>query len=184
MKPEWKLHWADHTVLQKLQQMQSALLIAQIPYVPVQLYSNASKFGAGCALLQHREDKDYPILYDSFLFTKTQRQYGTYKRELCALVEFCRRHRHFFYTSTVFTDHMPLTWFLTGQGHEGIYARWVTELRVLNIRIEYIEGARNGAADGLSRTIFPSQDCDNDKIEPWGHVELEMQRRQEGSKAC
>lgn len=32
MQPEWKLHWADHTVLQKLQQIQSAFLIAQIPY--------------------------------------------------------------------------------------------------------------------------------------------------------
>ncbi|KAF4509430.1 hypothetical protein G6O67_003606 [Ophiocordyceps sinensis] len=119
------------------------------------LYTDASKFGAGCALLQHREEQDFPILYDSFLFTKTQRQYGTYKRELCALVEFCRRHRHFFCgrsLSTVYTDHMPLTWFLTGQGHEGIYARWVTELRVLNITIKYIEGARNGAADGLSRS--------------------------------
>lgn len=132
------------------------------PDLPTQLWSDASGYGAGCVVMQHRDGTDYPLLYDSFLFTQTQRNYSTYKRELCAITEFCRRHKRHFQspiTSTVYTDHKPLTWFLTSANHEGIYARWVTELRVLNIKIEYIAGRRNQAADALSRTIFPDVDC-------------------------
>ncbi|PHH85636.1 hypothetical protein CDD83_146 [Cordyceps sp. RAO-2017] len=132
----------------------------------VQMYSDASGYGGGCVILQSRmqdgKQVTVPILYDSFLLTKTQRGYGTYKRELCVLAEFCRRHKHYFLareTSVIYTDHMPLTWFLDGGNHEGIYARWVTELRTLNVVIKYIEGKRNAAADALSRTIFPDDDC-------------------------
>lgn len=56
-----------------------------------------------------------PILYDSFLLLKHQRHYGTYKREFFGIVEFCRKHNHYFYsreTYTTYTDHMPLTRFL------------------------------------------------------------------------
>ncbi|KAF7550335.1 hypothetical protein G7046_g8046 [Stylonectria norvegica] len=132
---------------------------------PVQLYSDASGFGAGCVILQMKDGVLVPILYDSFLFTKCQRNYGTYKRELCAIMEFCRRHGHFFGSfqlSTIFTDHKPLTWFITSSQHDGIYARWVTELRLLRVEIKFIEGKRNAAADGLSRTVFPSKDCEED----------------------
>ncbi|PHH59091.1 hypothetical protein CDD82_2555 [Ophiocordyceps australis] len=83
-----------------------------VPDRAIKLYSDASGFGAGCVILQDRPvalvsgggessgardpvedpiETAVPILYDSFLFTKTQRAYGTYKKELCAIVEFCRR---------------------------------------------------------------------------------------------
>lgn len=133
--------------------------------LPVEMYSDASGFGGGCVIVQVRDKIPYPILYDSFLFTKTQRNYSTYKRELCAVVEFCRRHRYYFQsilTSVIFTDHKLLTWFLTSTNHEGIYARWVTELRTLNVTIQYITGRRNAAADRLSRTIFVSPECESD----------------------
>lgn len=64
---------------------------------------------------QLREKVVLSILYDSFLFKNPQRNYSTYKRELCAIIEFCRRHRHYFTareTSIIFTDHKPLTWFI------------------------------------------------------------------------
>ena len=60
------------------------------------MYSDASKFGAGCAITQSRMNggkiTEVPILYDAFTFSKCQRNYGTYKRELCALVEFSRKY--------------------------------------------------------------------------------------------
>jgi hypothetical protein len=132
------------------------------PDEPVEMYSDASGYGGGCVLMQKMKGVDRPILYDSINFTKTQRAYGTYKRELCAIVEFCRKHCHYlkgFRSSTIWTDHKPLTWFMTPSHHEGVYARWVTELRHLNVTIRFITGKRNKVADGLSRTIFPDPEA-------------------------
>ncbi|CAH0037655.1 unnamed protein product [Clonostachys rhizophaga] len=52
--------------------------------------------------------------------------------------------------------------FIDSTSHKGIYARWVTELRLLNIQILYIEGKRNAAADGLSRILFEGDTCQLD----------------------
>ena len=143
--------------------------------LPVNLYSDASGYGGGCVIMQVQDGIEVPILYDSFLFSRTQRNYGTYKRELLTIVEFCRKHSHFFLApkqSVIFTDHRPLTWFLDASHAEGIYARWLAELRSLNIRIEYVPGRRNAAADALSRTIFPSESCDDgDILDELGSVE-------------
>ena len=43
--------------------------------------------------------------------------------------------------------------------HERIYGHWADQLQRLNIKIVYIPGPRNKVADGLSRTIFQSEDC-------------------------
>lgn len=113
----------------------------------------------------HSELQPYPdkkasryvrLLYDAFSFNEAKRNYGTYKRELKAIVTFCDKYQHWLtslITSTIFTDHRPLLGFLNSHA-EGIYARWQTTLRGLDIRFEYIEGHRNIVADDLSRTIF------------------------------
>lgn len=142
---------------------------------PVDLYSDASGYGAGCLIMQIQSRTPKPILYDSFLFTKTQRNYGTYKRELCAIVEFSRRHERYLRApvqSVIHTDHKPLTFFLHSVRVEGIYARWADELRSLNVRIVYIDGARNAVADALSRTIFTSEECEDD-LSGYGDVNEE-----------
>jgi hypothetical protein len=85
-----------------------------------------------------------------------------------AIVEFCWKYEYMLrgnQESTVFTDHLPITFFLKCSLVEGIYARWACELRNLNIRIEYIPGPKNKAADALSRTIFPDDDCEYDFAE-------------------
>jgi transposase InsO family protein len=136
------------------------------------MYSDASLYGAGCLITQKQGNKEVPILLDSFLFTKTQRNYGVYKRELMAIVEFSRKHEHMLRgsdISTVWTDHKPITYFLQCSHLEGIYARWACELRDLHIQILYIPGERNKVADALSRTIFPDENCE-DNLAEYGHV--------------
>lgn len=62
-----------------------------------QLYSDASLNGAGCVITQMQPNPrggklaEVPIAYDAFTFTKGQRIYGVYKKEFCAMVEFCRK---------------------------------------------------------------------------------------------
>lgn len=129
--------------------------------LPIEFYVDASKFAGGLFVRQLQNDRWVPILYDSFTFSPTERNYGVYKRELKAMVVFATRHAHMLQgprTSTIWTDHEPLTGFLNSDTHEDIYYRFLEKLRPLNIRIEHIEGTRNVAADGISRTIFPD-DC-------------------------
>ena len=111
------------------------------------------------------KDVEVPILYDSFPLSVTQRKYPTYKRELCAIATFCKKYdylcKHPYKPAIVHRDHKPLTHFLSSDLHEGVYGHWADQLRRLNISIQYIPGPRNKAADGLSRTIFDSSECDD-----------------------
>ena len=155
----------------------------------VQFYTDASGFGAGRAITQFRhpmeadpqraspnmpekpsaKDVEVPILYDAFTFSPTQRKYPTYKRELCAIVTFCKKYdylcKHPYKPAVVYTDHKPLTHFLASDLHEGTYGHWADQLRRLNITIQYVPGHRNKVADGLSRTIFDAPECtDNGRV--------------------
>ncbi len=110
---------------------------------------------------------EVPILYDSFTWTRTQKLYATYKKELCALVKFAVKYdylcKHPYNTTIIHTDHRPLTHFLSSDLHEGIYGHWADKLRRLNVVIQYIPGPRNKVADGLSRALFRDDQCADDE---------------------
>ncbi|POS84282.1 hypothetical protein EPUL_005663 [Erysiphe pulchra] len=131
---------------------------------PVQLNSDSSHQGAGCAIIQmgmglvSNKLIEVSVICDSFTFNDAQRNYGIYKKELCAIVEFCRKYNHMFRgqeTGKVFTYYKPLTFFLKSSILDEIYSRWASELRCLDLVITWIPGHRNVVADALLRTIFP-----------------------------
>lgn len=133
--------------------------------LPVRAYFNASDFAGGFAITQIVNGVERPIIYDSASLNPAQRKYGTYKRELYAIVRFSEKYRHHFttaHTATFFTDHKPLVTFINSDRHDGIYARWAVKLQELNFCFEHIVGKRNVIADGLSRTIFPGNDPEVD----------------------
>src|SRR5215469_630394 len=129
-------------------------------------YTDASKFATGLCVIQIRNGIHYPILYDSFMLTESERRYPTYKRELLAIVRYAQKYNYLLQNprlpAVFHTDHKPLARFLNSDKHEGIYAYWVVILRELAMNIEYIPGPRNKVADGLSRTIFHASDCSED----------------------
>jgi hypothetical protein len=67
---------------------------------PVCLYYNTSNYTSGCCITQLRLDPlpldgqssekliEVPILFDSFVFSSTQYNYSTYKKELYVIIEF------------------------------------------------------------------------------------------------
>ena len=132
----------------------------------VHLYPGASKFGARCAILQFQAHQgnavEVPIIFDSFAFSITKRNYPTHKRELCALVKFVTKYDYL--SGVVRTDHKPLLRFLNSNHHEGIHGHWAALLRSLSVKVAFIPGARNKVADGLSRTIFQTPDCEDEDI--------------------
>ena len=52
-------------------------------------------------------------------------------------------------------DHKPLAWFLNGKNANNKVNRWSLELATYNISFEWISGAKNKAADCLSRLVKP-----------------------------
>ncbi|PGH07560.1 hypothetical protein AJ79_06230 [Helicocarpus griseus UAMH5409] len=133
-------------------------------------YTDASRYAIGLVITQFQDDPDrpgflieVPILFDSLTLSPTERRYGAYKRELLAIIKFVTKYPFYLQNhhlpGIIHTDHKPLVTFLRGDNHEGIYATWVKTLRILNCSISYVPGTQNVVADGLSRTIFQSEDC-------------------------
>ena len=52
-------------------------------------------------------------------------------------------------------DHNPLAWFLNGKNANNKVNRWSLELATYSISFEWISGAKNKAADCLSRLVKP-----------------------------
>ena len=69
--------------------------------------------------------EEVPIVYDSFVFNKTQRKYSIYKKKLCVIVKFAVKYdyfcKHSNNTTIIHIDHRSLTHFLFSNSHEGIY---------------------------------------------------------------
>ncbi len=107
------------------------------------------------------------ILYDFFSWFVLQRKYSVYKKELCTIITFVKKYdylcKHSYISVIVHTDHKLLTYFLKFNLHEKIYEHWVDKLHRLNLSIVYISDHRNKVADELSRTLFNSDDCLNDR---------------------
>ena len=53
-------------------------------------------------------------------------------------------------------DHKPLVQFLNGKNTNNKVNRWSLELATYNITFEWISGAKNKAADCLSRLVSPT----------------------------
>ena len=122
------------------------------PALPVNLYSDASNFAAGCYITQVQDGETRPLVYDSFTLLPAERNYDTYQRELVAIVKFAKKYSHMLNAeqqSVIHKDHKPLVGFINAEYHEDIFARWANKLRLLNIRIQHIEGKKNTVADSL-----------------------------------
>lgn len=134
--------------------------------LPVCMYTDASANGGGIVLTQSfAGEEPHVILYDSFAFSAAEKNYATFKAELCVGVWAYTKYKYLFNVhldNVWFTDHRPLLGFLgAGSLHVGIYARWAILLTEAPLRVEHISGKLNKAADGLSRTIFPEYSKDS-----------------------
>jgi hypothetical protein len=137
-------------------------------------YTNASEFARDMMITQKREIDDkieeVSILYDFFTFNVTQRRYSTYKKELCAMIKLVTKYdylaQHSYKKAIVHIDYKSLIHFLItiNDVHDEIYEHWVDQLRRLNVKIKYISESRNKIVDEFSRTIFRTNDCDENSV--------------------
>nr|GEX08939.1 putative reverse transcriptase domain-containing protein [Tanacetum cinerariifolium] len=114
-----------------------------------QIYSDASKKGLGCVLMQHGKF----IAYASRQLKPYEVNYPTHDLELAAVVFALKIWRHYLYGEScdVFTDHKSLKCIFTQRELNMRQRRWLELLKDYDLNIQYYLGKANVVADALSR---------------------------------
>ena len=117
------------------------------------LDTDASDHGIGAVLSQFQDGVEKPIAFASRTLSKSERNYCVTRRELLAIVEFVKQHRHYLQGTRfcIRTDHAPLRFVVQAKDPEGQLARWIDYLSTFDFEIQYRPGKRHLNADALSR---------------------------------
>ena len=113
------------------------------------VYSDASRQGLGCVLMQN----DRVIAYASRQLKKHEENYPTHDLELAAVVFALKIWRHFLYgvPCRIFTDHKSLQYICTKKELNLRQRRCLELIKDYDYTIEYHLGKANVVADALSR---------------------------------
>ena len=112
------------------------------------MYSDASKRGLGCVLMQHGK----VITYASRQLKEYERNYPTHDLELAAVVFALKIWRHSLYgeRTQIFTDHRSIKYFFTQKELNMRQCRWLELVKDYDVEILYHPGKVNVVADALS----------------------------------
>jgi len=113
------------------------------------VYSDASRKGLGCVLMQHGK----VVAYASRQLKTHEVNYPVHDLELAAVVFALRVWRHYLYGSRVqiFTDHKSLKYLMSQKELNMRQWRWVELIKDYDCIIDYHPGKVNVVADALSR---------------------------------
>ena len=113
------------------------------------VYSDTSKQGLGCVLIQN----DRVIAYASKQLKKHEENYPTHDLELAAVVFALKIWRHYLYgvPCMIFTDHKSLQYIFTQKELNLRQRRWLELIKDYDCTIKYHPGKANAVADALSR---------------------------------
>ncbi len=131
---------------------------------PFFLETDASDYAIGAVLLQHHKitSADYadktvlwPVEFHSKKLGKYQKGWHVSEKELFAVVDACRKWRHFLVPRpfVVYTDHRNLVYLLSDhrKPDHGRLDRWALLLWEFDFEARYLPGPDNIVADFLSR---------------------------------
>ena len=126
----------------------------------LELWVDASNFGAGAYLAQKQGECHRVIGFASMMFSGSQLNYSTLERELCGLRWGIKTFRPFLYgvPFVLYTDHQPLVHLNNMKIICSTLARTIEELADFVFEIRYLPGHLNTAADALSRLNGPRVD--------------------------
>ncbi|PRQ42385.1 putative nucleotidyltransferase, Ribonuclease H [Rosa chinensis] len=145
--------WSENCE-QSFQELKSRLTSAPILSLPDDsgeyvIYSDASRQGLGCVLMQHGN----VIAYASRQLKPHELNYPTHDLELAAIVLALKLWRHYLYGARcqIFTDHKSLKYVFTQPNLNLRQRRWMELIEDYDCTIEYHPGKANVVADALSR---------------------------------
>ena len=112
----------------------------------------------GAQLSQEHNGTEFPVAFLSHTFTETQQIWSTTKQEAYGIYYTITKWNYYLQGADIIVrnDHKPLACFLNGKNTNNKVHRWCLELATYNISFEWISGARNIAADCLSRLVTPT----------------------------
>ncbi|KAL0554363.1 hypothetical protein IC582_008282 [Cucumis melo] len=115
------------------------------------IYSDASKKGLGCVLMQQGK----VVAYASRQLKSHEQNYPTHDLELAAVVFALKIWRHYLYGEKIqiFTDHKSLKYFFTQKELNMRQRRWLELVKDYDCEILYHPGKPNVVADALSRKV-------------------------------
>ncbi|TYK18698.1 ty3-gypsy retrotransposon protein [Cucumis melo var. makuwa] len=141
------------------QNLKQKLVTAPVLTVPdgsgsVVIYSDASKKGLGCVLMQQGK----VVAYASRQLKSHEQNYPTHDLELAAVVFALKIWRHYLYGEKIqnFTDHKSLKYFFTQKELNMRQRRWLELVKDYDCEIPYHQGKANVVADALSRKVSHS----------------------------
>nr|GEU51999.1 DNA-directed DNA polymerase [Tanacetum cinerariifolium] len=148
---------AFQTLKRKL--AEAPILIAPDWDLPFKLMCDASDFVIGVVLWQRQEKHFRPIHYASKTMTAVKSSYTTMEKEMLAVVyAFEKIHSYFIMNkSIVYTDYSTLRYFFAKKDSKARLLLWVLLLQEFKFKVIDTKGAKNLAADHLSRLENPHQ---------------------------
>jgi hypothetical protein len=148
-----KFEWTNRCE-DAFQELKRRLVEAPVLTVPsgqggFEVYSDASKNGLGCVLMQNGA----VIAYASRQLKPHERNYPTHDLELAAVVFALKIWRHYLYGEKcdIYTDHKSLKYVFTQRELNMRQRRWLELMKDYDLTIHYHPGKANIVADALSR---------------------------------
>ena len=134
-----------------LQKMKQPLVQCQ-PYI---VYTDTSDDACGAQLSQIHDGTEFLVAFLSHTFTDTQRRWSTPEQEAYGIYFAVKKWNYYLQGADIIVrnDHKPLARFLNGKNENTKINRWGLELASYNITFKWISGARDKAADCLSRLV-------------------------------
>ncbi|KAA0063393.1 pol protein [Cucumis melo var. makuwa] len=141
------------------QNLKQKLVTAPVLTVPdgsgsFMIYSDASKKGLGCVLMQQGK----VVAYASRQLKSHEQNYPTHDLELAAVVFALKIWRHYLYGEKIqiFTDHKSLKYFFTQKELNMRQRRWLELVKDYDCEILYHQGKANVVVNALSRKLSHS----------------------------
>ena len=148
-----KFEWTDRCE-ESFQTLKEKLMSAPVLTLPegnvgFKVYSDASRQGLGCVLMQHKR----VVAYASRQLKKHLLNYPTHDLELAAVIFALKTWRHYLYGATcqIFTNHKSLKYLFTQKELNLRQRMWMELLKDYDCIIDYHPGKGNVVADALSR---------------------------------
>ena len=122
------------------------------------VYTDASDDACGAQLSQTHEGTEFPVAFLPHTFSETQWKWSTTEQEAFGVYYAITKWNYYLQGANIIVrnDHKPLARFLNGKNANNKVNRWSLELATYNITFEWISGAKNKAADCLSRLVSPT----------------------------
>ncbi|WRX30253.1 Reverse transcriptase domain - like 10 [Theobroma cacao] len=150
-----KFVW-DDVCQNRFQELKNRLTSAPVLTLPVNgkgfvVYSDASKLGLGCVLMQDEK----VVAYASRQLKRHEANYPTHDLELATVVFALKIWRHYLYGEhcRIFTDHKSLKYLLTQKELNLRQRRWLELIKDYDLVIDYHPGKANVVADALSHRV-------------------------------